>query len=360
MRTLALVLAASVLACAAPQAAAPAAHEQRVRPGHAQRRAQIDRAVTQAERRVAKTRSWMLHAELAAALLARADLDGRYEDYARVEAELDAAFALAGPGLGPHLLRARFELRMHRVDAGVRSLQALTQQAELDAETDMARRGLLADVAVGAGRLDEAQAAITALLQARRSPADLARQAHLLHLREDDAAADALYAEAISKADDGETQAWLELQRGLLDLDAERYDDAAAHYQAADAMFPDWWLVHEHLAEVDALRGHTDAAIERYREVVADNRDPELLDALARLLEPRDPQAAAQLHDEARASFEARLARFPEASYGHAFEHFFAAPDGAARALALAQANAVVRPGPDAQALLARARARPR
>ena len=360
MRRVVLAIAC-VLGCSAVPEVSPSeapVEVVRARPGHAQRRAQLDRAVGQAEQRVAKTKSWMLHAELAAALLARADLDGSYDDYARVRDELDAAFALAGPGLGPHMLRARFELRLHRIAEGERALAAVGQQAEIDPDTDMARRGLSADIAMGAGRYAEANAAIVALVAEQRSPANLARQAHLFDELGDNAQADALYVEAIAKADDGETQAWLELQRGLLDLDRGRYDDAAAHYAAADAMFPGWWLVHEHIAEIDGLRGDTDAAIARYRDVLAQTRDPELVDALAELLEDRDATEAAKLHAEARATFEARLAQFPEATYGHALEHFLASDDGAARALELARKNAAVRPGPDADELLARASAR--
>ena len=52
-----------------------------------------------------------------------------------------------------------------------------------------------------------------------------------------------------------EPVAWLHLQRGLLDLDRGRDAEAAVHYAAADAALDGWWLVEEHLAELDMRSG---------------------------------------------------------------------------------------------------------
>ncbi|HET6582047.1 MAG TPA: hypothetical protein VFG69_01345, partial [Nannocystaceae bacterium] len=172
--------------------------------------------------------------------------------------------------------------------------------------------------------------------------------------------ADELYAEALGLAEERQTAAWLELQRGLLDLERDRLDEAAAHYRAAAARFSGWWLVDEHLAEIDAKQGKRDSAIAAYRELVVRTGNPEFMDALAELLITDTPQEATQWRARARAEYERRLARFPAATYGHALEHFLAAPDGAAKSLELARANQRVRPGPDADALLARAEARAR
>jgi tetratricopeptide (TPR) repeat protein len=319
--------------------------------------ARLDRAIAAREHEAASHASWRREAAVANAWLARADLTGSYADYENVDDRLRRAFALARPGSGPHLLRARFLLRMHRIDDAREDLATVGTYAESDAGTAQARTALLADIAMSEGRFADARASYDALATHDRSATNLARLAHHAAKAGDSTGADALYADALALADEPQTAAWLELQRGLLDLEADRLDDAAAHYRAASEHLSGWWLVEEHIAEIDARQGRTQRAIAQYRDLVARTDNPEFMDALADLLRTDAPHEATQWRARARAAYEHRLAVFPAATYGHALEHFLRDPSAVDRTLVLARENQRVRPGPDADAMLARAEA---
>ena len=129
------------------------------------------------------------------------------------------------------------------------------------------------------------------MLRRERSWDHLARLAFLAAKTGDAAGAERLYAEAQEQltAKEMRPYAWLELQRGVLDL--ERGDAAAAlgRFERADRAYSGYWLIEEHLAEALHLLGRTDEAVARYRRVVARAPRPELLSALAGVLAPSDP-----------------------------------------------------------------------
>ena len=154
----------------------------------------------------------------------------------------------------------------------------------------------------------------------------------------------------------GEPLAWTHLQLGLMDLDRGRYEEALAHYRDADTVVPGYWLVHEHIAEVTLLLRDRALAAAIYDKVIEDTHgSPEFLDARAEMLrEDGDEPGAAALIARAREAYEARLARFPEATYGHALDHFltFGPVD---RAVDLAEKNHALRPNGEAKTKLIQA-----
>jgi tetratricopeptide (TPR) repeat protein len=163
-------------------------------------------------------------------------------------------------------------------------------------------------------------------------------------------------AERRNHGDDPAQRAWLKVRRAEIALHQGRWDEARAVYLAAQEILPGWWLVEEHLAEVEALLGETAAARDRYMAIVERNGPPEIMDALAKLEMTLGATEHAQLlHERARELYEGRLARFPEAAAGHALEHFLHDPH-AARALELAEANYAGRPTGQSATVLARAR----
>jgi hypothetical protein len=90
--------------------------------------------------------------------------------------------------------------------------------------------------------------------------------------------------------------------------------------------------------------------------LVARTNNPEFMDALAEVLVAAGDEAGAKTWiGKARAAYEAKMQRFPEAAYGHAVEHYlaFGTP---AEALDLAEKNHALRPNTEAKILLARAR----
>jgi tetratricopeptide (TPR) repeat protein len=145
------------------------------------------------------------------------------------------------------------------------------------------------------------------------------------------------------------------LQRGLMDLDRGRYDEALGNYRRADRLFAGYWMIEEHIAELEALRGNGAEAERRYRELVSRTNDPEFMDALGEVLDARGARReAADWHRRAEALYERDLERLPEASYGHALAHFLH-HGTAPRALTIARANYRLRPGGEASLRLAQA-----
>jgi tetratricopeptide (TPR) repeat protein len=138
-------------------------------------------------------------------------------------------------------------------------------------------------------------------------------------------------------------------------LDRGRYGEAEGWYQQADAVYPGWWLVEEHRAEIDALEGRTEQARVRYERVVAATDSPELMGALAGVIEQNEPERAARLVKRARAGYEEQLRTFPEATYGHALDHFLELEEDPSGAVALAEKNRDLRPNGEAKTKLAEA-----
>ncbi len=299
-----------------------------------------------------------VHRNLAASLLlSRARLTGDYDDYARAEAQVEAAFGFSPPNAGPFLTRASLNYSLHRLDRVEADLDRAASAVLLDDPTRAAIALARGKLRFHQGRYDEARLLVQQAIDLRPvpQPGALATLA-LIHWRTgnlDDA--DGLYADALEglSRKPSETRAWLHLQRGLLDLDRGRWAEALAHYQDAGAVLPGWYLVDEHIAEVHALTGRVDLARPLYEDVAARTGSPEFFDALAGLERAAGNEAGAQAWiDRAVAAYAAQLVQFPEAAYGHALSHYleFGPPD---RALELAEANMALRPyGGSATALI--------
>jgi tetratricopeptide (TPR) repeat protein len=185
---------------------------------------------------------------------------------------------------------------------------------------------LRADIALQEGRYSEAGRAFTAILDQRRSWETLARLAHLESLRGDAAAADRLFAQAEDEltAKQMRALAWLELQRGRLDLDHGRADEAEAHYRRAARAYSGFWLVEEHQAELLAVQGRFEEAAALYERLAARTRKPELQQALGDLYAfMGEPERAEPWHERA---LEAYLdsARRGEVQYLHHLADFYA------------------------------------
>lgn len=300
--------------------------------------------------------SWRHYQELASLHLRHARLTGDYDSYGRAEDALARAFALAPEGTGPLLARAQLNFALHRferVEADLQRLEAQRGAAKYKDTID----GIRADLAFYGGRYDEAARRFDALALRAPTMDGLVRLANYHAHTGDFDEADRMLArarETVSRRFE-HTHAWLELQRGLLDLARGRDTDALAHYQTAAVFFDGWYLVDEHIAEVIARRGNIPGAIERYRDLVARTDNPEFMAALAGALEEAGRiEEAAEWHARAATAFEQLIERFPSAAGGHALEYFLEHGEPR-RALELAEANAAARPWGEARVGLARA-----
>ena len=287
--------------------------------------AELDAQVATAAARVARsTDSWMELERAAMAHLNRGRACDRWDDYAAADSLMACAFETAPLGAGPFLGRARLNFTMHRFDRVEEDLARAESQLLLSPRVQSEIDALRSDVALQLGRLDDALAAYRRAVADEKNFDTLARLAGGLAKAGDGAAADAAYKDAAQALPRSATRerAWVSLQRGLLALDANDLVRALKHYREAEALYPNWWLAQEHIAEALALQGHDERALVIYRDVLARTHDPEFMDAIARIYRRRGDEAAAQAWiARAKAGHAARLARFPEAAAGHAAQH---------------------------------------
>lgn len=352
------VIALDRLAVSPPPARAPATQPVETGParGYDSAFARYDGAVADARARAeGRGAEWLIQEQVARALLARGRLSGSYDDYAAAQAALNRAFRNAPPGAGPHLAQASLHLLMHRLAEAERMLDAIGRYAVPPDRGEQAElAGMRGDIAFYRGdyaaawhlygeadRLQPGAAAFRrAVFQSKMGRSDLAEQQY------------DIYERSLARTTP-QLRANIELQRGILDLDSGRWSEALAHFRRADAVFPGWWLVEEHIAETTALLGDTAAAERFYRRVVERTAAPEFMDALALLLAARGAESeAAGLRRHSRTLWDIRLRQFPEAAYGHALDHCRAFGDRAC-ALRLAHANYEARPYGEAAEQLA-------
>lgn len=326
---------------------------------YAEAKAKADIAVMSADERArAAGDQWLVLEALAVAYMNRGRLTGSFDDYAAAQAALDRAFAVADPATGPHLTQASLDFTMHRLARAEAMLAAIDRYVVPADPGDRAEITLIrGDIAFYRG---DYRGALARYAEAQATDpdagVDFRRAVHAARTGDVDVAKSRFdRAEALAHRLTPQSRANLELQRGVLELERGRYGQALAHFRRADAMFPDWWLIEEHIAEVTALIGDAAEAEQLYLDIVRRTGNPEFMDALAGLARARGDAAAAKAWTRrARPLWERRLAQFPEAAYGHAIAHFAESGD-TARALDLARRNATARPYGEAEVELAAA-----
>lgn len=300
---------------------------------------------------------WLLHETVARNYLERARLSGDYRDYAAAEAALGRAFAVAVPGTGPHLVRAQLDFGMHRLAAAERQLNTIGGYAIPSGPEERAEiTAMRGDIALYRGDLPQA---LRLYDEADRlAPGTATFRRAIYASRTGDIAGAERYidrTETEARLPPPQLRAFLELQRGILDLDHDRLDQAMSHFRRADRLFPGHWLVEEHIAEVLTRQGQLPEAERRYRDIVRRTGHPEFMDALADILRRTGrSREASRLTDRAWSVWRQRIAQFPEAAYGHAIDHCIGKGDWSC-AVRLARLNHDARPYGDAKIALARA-----
>jgi len=148
--------------------------------------------------------------------------------------------------------------------------------------------------------------------------------------------------------------AWVELQRGVLDLAHGRHAEAETHYARAARAYSGWWLVDEHRAELLAAQGDLAGAAALYETVVAAVPRPELHQALGQLyaLMERPGRARSQFV-QARAGYLAPVRRGGVHSLHHLADFYAEAMIDGAKALEWARRDLALRETFSTQAALA-------
>lgn len=337
----------------APTKAAPAA----AGASYAALLTDLDRRIDSLQTRASsRADDWLTRMHLATALLERAGLTQQIDDFARVQAVLDEAFAIAPAGSGPLVVAARFNFAIHRLEGAEQYLDLIDRRAVPRRDDQLIARVLRAEIAVQRGQYEAAFAELSAVAAA--APAAATAELALYHAKTGKPReAEALLTDALQSTatNDPRRRAWMKLQLGILAMNRGELRDALQHLQDADAELAGWWLVREHIAEIHHRRDNHAEAIAIYEDLVRAVDLPQHMDALAALYRHTgDPARADEMIARAAARWEQQLARFPEAAMGHALQHYlqFGPP---ARALELALANHALRPGGDAQVSLAQA-----
>lgn len=206
-------------------------------------------------------------------LYQRSSLQGDLKGLREAEEVIDVvAFQMHRPD-DLLLLKANVCFKLHRLD-GVRQIFEETPALRETAEG----RKLIADLLFQEGQYAEARAAYIQAIEKDHSWDNLARFAHYLSKFEGAEAADEVYAQAEDELTCKQMRsfAWIQLQRGLLDVERGQYKEAANHYERADRAYPGYWMVKEHQAGLLAQKREYQASLKLYLDLAERLRKPEI------------------------------------------------------------------------------------
>lgn len=289
----------------------------------------------------------------------RAQKTGSLADLTTSQTVLTATFARAGGRrLGPYWERIGFNMYVHRLSAVEPDLKIVEAIAVGPNKIERAGiAGLRADLDFYRGRYDAALDGYRAIER------DMGGYDNLLRLStwfwrtgDHDKAIQYLNeAEWLVTGPAFEQRGWFELQRGLIDFDRGRWDDATKHFAEAERRFPGDWRIESRIAKMQALKGDLPGALTRFTALAERSGHPDMMDAVAGVYRAMGDRANSETWAaRAGAEWERRLAALPEAAWGHAIDHYLSFGDPA-RALELAKLNAAGRPFGEALTQLAAA-----
>lgn len=308
--------------------------------------------------RAAPGSGWLMQAMVGNSYMKRARLTGSFDDYALAGAAYDRAFAVADPGFGPHLERASYSLTVHRLDGVEPDLARIDRYAvPVDAATRSAITGMRGDLLFYRGRYSEALALYEQSRMLAKGMSSSFRLANYWAKMGNPDLALRYIGEAESGVDHYQQQilSFLETQRGIIEMNRGRWEKGARHFVRANMIFPGDWRIEEQIGRALALNGDTARAMAVYQRIAARTNSPEAMADIASLYRATgDHSNADAWAKRAGRLWEGRVARLPEAAYGHALKHYLAFGDPA-EALAMARRNHAARPYAESAIILASA-----
>jgi tetratricopeptide (TPR) repeat protein len=272
----------------------------------------------------------------------RAQLTGSAADLQAVEGAVDSALGEMGPLAGLYLLKVNLDFRLHRLEQAGAGVAALSRFAG-----DPRIVAVKAGIDFQRGRYEAAKAGYLSAIEKNPSWDNLARLAYWEGKFGHPDVADRLYLQAVEEisAKEMRAYAWVELQRGLLDLNRGRYDEAMDHYRKAAKAYSGYWFIDEHIAELLGATRKFDEAAALYESVVKRAPLPELYQRLGDLyVFMGKPGQAKPWHDKALEGY-LDSARRGEVSHYHHLAGFYAdARQDGAEAVKWAEKDLALRP----------------
>lgn len=210
----------------------------------------------------------------------RASLTGNLAELSVAGNTLDHAIEHLGRDGDLFFLKANIHFKLHRLADVEQDLKAST-----DLQQSPPGRALKADLDFQQGRYEAARSEYEALIEKERTWDVLARLAYFNFKMGDFERADRLYDEAVDELTAKEMRhyAWVELQRGVVDLTRGNSDKAREHYRRAERAYSGHWMVQEHVAELLGAEGKNDEAEALYQHVIARVPRPDFQQALGEL-----------------------------------------------------------------------------
>lgn len=304
-----------------------------------------------------RPKEWPFAEMVGKALQERALLTGRVEDLGEAARFLDAAFQVAPKGSGPAITAAKVNMSLHKLGDAQRYLEVSRNWKILPVRNRAANFQIAGTIALLKGDYDAAIANFRDCELALPGFC-LAEIANYYLNTSGYSEAEAIYQKQLTSTVGSQFQqrAWLNLQLAIVMMKRGQYDLAMGYLLQAEKELPGWWLVQEHIAEVSALLGKRENAIEIYKRVIAETGLPQFMDALAGVYsENGDAKQAEELTAQARKIWLEKLNEYPEALSGHALEHFLSSVSDKKLALELAEKNHKNRPWGESKLMLAEA-----
>ncbi|MBV8416961.1 MAG: hypothetical protein JO251_17285, partial [Verrucomicrobia bacterium] len=214
---------------------------------------QINRQVSELEQKIGAGQSdagtttrWLYR------MFHRASLTGSFAEFEVTEAAINNALRRIGPWPDLCLLKANLDFKFHRLANAKQDLAMAPGLVD-----SIQGQQLNADINFQEGRYLDAKSGYERVIEDSRTWDNLVRLAYFKAKMGDEAGAEQLYVEAEDEisAKEMRSYAWVELQRGLLDLSHGRYAETRAHYHRADEAYSGYWLIDEHMAELLGAQG---------------------------------------------------------------------------------------------------------
>ena len=284
-------------------------------------------------------------------LYRRGSLTGDLAELERAGAAVELAIPRVANPADLYFLKANLDFNFHRLADVRRDLEASPELRD-----SPQGRALRADLDFQEGRYEEARAGYERLVGEDPAWDDFARLAHFHFKLGDDDSAERLYARAEDELTAKEMRhfAWVELQRGLLDLSRGRYDDAQSHYERAGRAYSGYWQVEEHTAELLGARGRFEEALALYHRVVERVPRPEFMQALGELYEfAGRPESALPWYERALGAYLEAARRGGVHYYHHLADFYSDVREDGAEAVRWASKDMALRENFSTQAALA-------